>query len=206
MSTKKHWENIYIKNAPSKVGWYQEYPTVSLKIIENSGISPEQSIIDIGGGASCLVDCLIDKEYKNITVLDLSEASLKISMKRLGKRAENIQWCATDITSWDSSIKYNLWHDRAMFHFLTSEDERKQYINSLNRNLLIGGHLIIATFAPDGPPKCSGLNIVRYDADKISSAIGNNFKLLEVINDTHITPGGIEQKYLYFYFKRNPKI
>lgn len=199
---KEHWEKVHGARPADEVSWYQERPVLSLELIEKAGLSREESVIDIGGGASRLVDYLLDWGYRDLTVLDLSSRALKRSRKRLGRRANEVCWIESDITRFEPSRKYDLWHDRAAFHFLTHSDDRQRYREVLLRSLAHGGHLILATFAPGGPQKCSGLDIVQYDAVKLQKELGPEFILKEQQQERHRTPAGREQLFGFYRFQR----
>ncbi len=202
MDRKTHWERIYRENEPTEVGWYQDRPRRSLSMISASGIGKESNIIDVGGGASALVDGLLDDGFKNITVLDISSASIDHTKTRLGDRAAGINWIVADILEITFPRKFDLWHDRAVFHFLTDAGDRRKYIQAMNEALTSDGHLIISTFALKGPPKCSGLNVMRYNPEFMCREIGSDFQLIESVDESHITPSGITQKFVYCRFKR----
>ncbi len=201
---KKHWEQIYQKKSPSSVSWYQTHPTLSLKLIEATGLEKTQPLIDVGGGASVLVDFLLNANYARLAVLDISAHSLQQVKTRLGEKANKVEWYETDVTQFEPLHSFELWHDRAVFHFLTQAEDRKQYVRVLKNTLVPGGHLIIATFAMEGPKKCSELDVIRYDAPLLCHEMGDEFKLLDVQNEGHITPANVEQKFTYFIFKRCP--
>ena len=203
---KAHWENVYLNKSPDEVSWYQQEPTRSLQLIRTIQLDRTAAIIDVGGGASTLVDKLCDDGYKNIGVLDVSAHALAHSKERLADKACRAEWYEEDITEFEPPHQYALWHDRAVFHFLTRKSDRKKYVNILKRALLPGGHLIIMAFAIDGPKKCSGLDIVQYDADKLMAELAGGFELVETGNEVHMTPAGKEQKFAYFHFTRNPGI
>jgi ubiquinone/menaquinone biosynthesis C-methylase UbiE len=201
-NTRAHWEQIYNTKASTDVSWYQTYPSLSLKLIEATGVKREQSIIDVGGGASVLVDCLLDEGIKKLAVLDISPSALEIAKTRLGMRAKNVEWIEADATEFQPQHQFDLWHDRAVFHFLINEEDRRKYVNVLKKTLVPGGHIIIATFAIDGPKRCSGLDTVQYDIESMSAQLGNEFELLEKLDEVHNTPGNKEQKFTYFMYKR----
>jgi trans-aconitate methyltransferase len=159
-------------------------------------------VIDIGGGASRLVDSLVEMNFRDITVLDLSESALASAKARLGRRADHVEWIVADVTSWEPQRIYDLWHDRAAFHFLTDERDRAAYIARLTKSLKPGGHAIIATFAPDGPERCSGLPVMRYDAEGLGLALGGAFELIETRRDEHLTPWGSKQRFQFSLFRR----
>jgi SAM-dependent methyltransferase len=197
-----HWQNVYASKSENEVSWFQENPAPSLDLVAAAGISGEAAIVDIGGGASRLVDNLLDQGFRRLTVLDLSANALAGAKKRLGHRAEGIEWIAADVTSWEPSATYDLWHDRAAFHFLTEPADRDAYLVRLNKALRPGGHAIIATFALDGPERCSGLPIVRYEPEGLARTIGHGFRLVESRRHDHVTPGGNMQRFQFSRFLR----
>lgn len=197
---KTHWENIYHKNAPREVSWYQEEPLSSLQLIHNAHIALDAPIIDVGGGASVLVDFLCAEGYTNIEVLDIASGALAQAKQRLAGKACAVQWHHTDVVNFIPPHDYVLWHDRAVFHFLTEKGDREKYVAVVKRALPPGGHLVIMAFAIGGPLKCSGLEIVQYDAEKLLAELGDGFELLEEGHETHKTPAGNEQKFAYFHF------
>lgn len=201
-SRKAHWENVYASKSENEVSWFQENPAPSLALIAEIGAAPNSAIIDIGGGASRLVDHLIDQGFIDVTVLDLSAAALNAAKARLGERASRARWLAADATVWEPSRAYDIWHDRAAFHFLTEERDRAGYIARLKPGLKIGGHAIIATFALDGPEKCSGLPVMRYDAARLAETLGAGFKLLQSQRNEHATPWGSHQRFQFSVFER----
>jgi len=199
---KPHWENVYAKKSPQRVSWYQEEPTVSLQLIRKTRIALDAAIIDVGGGASTLVDRLLDAAYTNVGVLDLSAKALTHARDRLAGRAHDVKWYEEDVTELKPPHRYSLWHDRALFHFLTAKSDRDRYLNVLRRALEPDGHLIIMAFAIGGPKKCSGLDIVQYDADKLMAELGLGFELLETGHEAHVTPSDDKQKFVYFRLQR----
>ena len=199
---KKHWSDVYSETSHFKVSWYQKIPRTSLEYILSTGLSKDSSIIDVGGGTSVLVDHLIKEKFNNLSILDISENALKISQTRLEAKNKNINWFVSDITEFNTPNKFCLWHDRAVFHFLTQPSDRKNYIANLKKNLTTRGHLIIATFALRGPEKCSGLEIVQYDSEKMKDELGDEFFLVKTKTEFHITPKKKKQKFIYLHFKR----
>ncbi len=197
-----HWERVYQTNHPQAVSWFQKEPTISIQLVQNSGVKKTDPIIDVGGGASTLVDCLASRGYANLTVLDISSAAIELSRERLGAASSGVAWYTADITSFEPPDAYFLWHDRAVFHFLTKRSERKKYVEVLKWSVPTNGHVIIATFSVGGPEKCSGLEIVQYDALKLLAALGDGFQFIEEIGEIHITPQGREQKFSYFRMLR----
>lgn len=199
---QSHWQNVYASKTEKEVSWFQENPAPSLDMIAATGISTDASIIDVGGGASRLVDSLVEKGFRRLAILDLSANALAEAKKRLGHRAEGIEWIAADVTSWEPTTTYDLWHDRAAFHFLTEPADRDAYIARLTKAVRAGGHAIIATFAPDGPERCSGLPIVRYAPEDLAQALGRDFQLIESRRHDHVTPGGNTQRFQFSLFLR----
>ena len=200
MNTKTHWEHIYETKAPTQVSWYQEHIRFSLHYIRNTGIQKTDAIIDVGGGASTLVDDLVADGYQNISILDVSGAALQLARQRLGTHAVDVNWIEADITQADLPEQaYDLWHDRAVFHFLTQAMDRQRYIDTVRHAVRVGGHIIVATFAPDGPERCSGLDVVRYGPQSLHDEFGGDFELVESTRETHHTPFGTEQKFIYCY-------
>ncbi len=200
MESKEHWERVYQAKSPEEVSWYEPTPEKSLELIANAGITREQSIIDVGGGASTLVDCLLREGFANVSVLDISASAIATAQQRLMGDANNVQWIVADITEVSLPAQsYDLWHDRAVFHFLTNPDDRQRYITLVNHALKPGGHIIVATFAPDGPARCSGLEVMRYAPEELHSVFGDNFTLMHSENEQHHTPFGTEQSFIYCY-------
>ena len=201
MNREEHWNQVYQTKGTDDVSWYQRRPDLSLALIAASGVRKDAGIIDVGGGASTLVDFLLDDGYSNLAVLDLSAAALSHSRSRLGARAGGVEWFVTDVTSFEPPHRFGLWHDRAVFHFLTAADDRRGYVATLRRTLQPGGSVVISTFAPDGPPKCSGLEVMRYDAQSLCAELGVEFQLQEVRHETHRTPWQSEQRFIYLRFE-----
>ena len=203
MSQKqKHWDKIYTDKLPVEVSWFQNEPTLSLQLIRDSGISTNAAVIDVGGGASRLIDHLLEHGYSNVAVLDISKSAIEHAQTRLGGDQQKVEWFVSDITHFEATRKFQIWHDRAVFHFLTNAQDREKYVNVLNQALEVNGQLIIATFAIGGPEKCSGLDIVQYDEDKMKKELGDNFQLQEIHHELHYTPNDKEQKFIYFCFKK----
>jgi 2-polyprenyl-3-methyl-5-hydroxy-6-metoxy-1,4-benzoquinol methylase len=202
MDKKKHWDGIYGEKTFSELTWFQPEAKVSVDLIDKLDLSKESSILDVGGGASTLIDSLIEKEFKKITVLDLSENALKQSQKRIGEKTSYISWCVGDVIDFKFNKKFDLWHDRAVFHFLTQESEQEKYISNLEASTKRGSHFIISTFAEDGPLKCSGLEIVRYSKDNLVDKFSAHFECIEFKKETHTSPTGMEQKFNYWVFRK----
>jgi SAM-dependent methyltransferase len=197
-----HWQNVYATKDEKEVSWYQDNPVLSLDLIAASGVARDAAIIDVGGGASRLVDALLDRGFQAITILDLSAKALEATKQRLGRRAKGVNWVVADITTWEPTRRYDLWHDRAAFHFLTEAADRDAYVARLKQAVRSGGHLIIATFALDGPEKCSGLPVVRYDPQALARTLGPGFELVESRRHDHLTPGGNTQRFQFSRFVR----
>jgi SAM-dependent methyltransferase len=200
---QSHWQNVYQTKGERDVSWFQETPTISLDLIRATGIDAGASIVDIGGGASRLVDALLAGGFRSVTVLDVSASALDASRERLGPRAEPVSWIVADVTAWCPDKSYDLWHDRAAFHFLTDPGDRTAYAACVRNAVRPGGHVIIATFAPDGPERCSGLPVVRHDAASIGEALGPSFNLIESRRHDHQTPGGAVQRFQFSRFQRS---
>ncbi|WP_432744785.1 class I SAM-dependent methyltransferase [Methylobacter sp. G7] len=203
MNRKEHWEAIYKSKSPVEVSWYQQKPTISLELIAKCLLSTADSIIDVGGGSSTLCDNLLERGYNHLTVLDLSANALEHSKQRLGDKASLIEWQVEDVTKFSAPEYYDIWHDRAVFHFLTDESDRKKYKDVLNASVKVGGHIIIAAFSIGGPTKCSGLSIVQYDETKLKTELGKNFTLVQQRAEEHITPTGNAQVFGYYLFVKN---
>lgn len=197
---KEHWENVYQQNSPLKLSWYKEDQELSMRLVHDTHISRDAAIIDVGGGASTLVDMLVNEGYTNLTVLDVAARALAHARTRLADKASRIQWYEEDVTRFESPNQYSLWHDRAVFHFLINKTDRDRYVKVLRQSLRSGGHLIMMTFAIDGPSKCSGLDIVQYDEHTLVAVLGNGFQLMESGFENHFTPAGKQQKFAYFRF------
>lgn len=199
---RSHWQNVYLDKGEQQVSWTQLDPQPSLGLIEKFSGGRNASIVDIGGGASRLVDALLAHGFTAITVLDLAEAALQSAKARLGAQGASVQWIAADATEWQPSQAFDIWHDRAAFHFLIDAAERMSYLERLRAGVKPGGHAIIATFAPDGPEKCSGLPVQRYDAANLSRTVGNAFELIENQSHRHVTPWGAVQSFQFSVLRR----
>lgn len=196
---ESHWQDVYAKKTDTEVSWYEESPELSLSLLQEAGLSQGMSIIDIGGGASRLVDALVKTNQAHITVLDLSSAALKAARARLRDDAM-VKWVVADVTAWSPDREYDFWHDRAAFHFLTSPVDQQAYVRVLKRSLKNDGKFVIGTFAVDGPEKCSGLAVVRYDVEGLQSVLGERFKLIGSRPYQHTTPWGATQNFLFNTF------
>ena len=199
---RAHWEGVYTTKGENEVRWFQETPSTSIEMIEATNAGKEAAIIDIGGGASHLVDALLKDGYRSLAVLDLSAAALEAAQKRIGPAAAQVEWIVADVTRWKPARWFDVWHDRAAFHFLTEPDDRAAYLDCLRSGLQVGGQAIIATFALDGPEKCSGLAVQRYDSKSLAETLGMSFELLEVRTEAHKTPWNAVQSFQFSRFRR----
>jgi trans-aconitate methyltransferase len=197
-----HWQKVYLSKGEQEVSWSQRSPEPSLGLIGKFAPSRHASIVDIGGGASRLVDALCEGGYDEVTVLDLSAAALEIARQRLGAQGAQVRWIAADATKWQPPQAFDIWHDRGAFHFLVEDADRDAYVDRLRRGVKAGGHAIIATFAPDGPEKCSGLPVQRYDAESLSETVGHAFQLVEHQAHRHVTPWGAVQSFQFSVLRR----
>jgi SAM-dependent methyltransferase len=198
-----HWEKVYTAKSENEVSWFQENPAPSLELIDEAGATATSAIVDVGGGASRLVDFLVAKGFKAITVLDISRAAIAVTKARLGEKGRSVRWIVADVTKWQPEAgAFDVWHDRATFHFLTDQCDRDAYVERLIRAVRPGGHAIIGTFALDGPERCSGLPVARYDAQGLGATIGERFELVGTRRDAHMTPWGSEQKFQFSLFRR----
>jgi SAM-dependent methyltransferase len=205
MNRKEHWEHVYASKPTDRLGWYKPSLETSLAWIRELGLKPDAPIIDVGCGASTLVDELLHEGYRAITALDISQQALSALRGRLGEREAKVKWLIADITRAELPREhYELWHDRAVFHFLIEAKERRRYRDKLLTALQPDGHLIIGVFAPEAPSKCSGLPVARYDHERLANTVGNELELIRHHKEMHITPGGVEQMYLYCLFRRRP--
>lgn len=203
MQSKQHWEKVYETKPADAVSWFQPHAESSLDFIHATGVGKDAAIIDVGGGASTLVDDLISEGYSDLTVLDLSAAALGAARKRLGVQESKVRWIEADIVEADlPASRYDVWHDRAVFHFLTSPEQREAYVQKVFQSVKPGGHVIVATFAEDGPEKCSGLPVMRYSPDGLHDEFGEAFTLLQHRKEAHQTPAGAVQQFAYCYCRR----
>ncbi len=200
---REHWTRVYREKSPSAVSWYQAEPEPSLRALDRFGAEPSSPLFDIGGGASNLVDALLRRGWKDITVLDIAAPALAAAKERLGRQAGKVHWEVADITSWKPSRRYAVWHDRAVFHFLTAADDRAAYRDALLAGLSPGGLLIMATFALDGPETCSGLKVQRYDPARLANEVGQGFTLLGAWHEEHLTPWASRQSFTWCVFRRD---
>jgi 2-polyprenyl-3-methyl-5-hydroxy-6-metoxy-1,4-benzoquinol methylase len=195
---RTHWDKVYATKVPESVSWYRAHLETSLALVERAAETRSASIIDIGGGESTLVDDLLLRGYESVTVLDVSQTAIEVTKKRLGSAAEKVRWLVGDIVEIELEPRaYDLWHDRAVFHFLTTPDRRLAYVRQVTRAVKPGGHVIVSTFGPEGPTKCSGLDVMRYDAESLHGEFGVHFRLVESSKELHETPFGTTQQFLY---------
>jgi SAM-dependent methyltransferase len=197
-----HWDGVYATKGADEVSWFQENPAISIELIKQTHASSGSAIIDIGGGASRLVDVLLRDGYRAITVLDLSATALELAKERIGPASATVDWIVADVTTWRPVRQYEVWHDRAAFHFLTDPDERRAYLDCLRSAVAPGGQVIIGTFALDGPEKCSGLPVLRYDSKSLAEQLGASFELVETRSELHRTPWNSNQAFQFSRFRR----
>jgi SAM-dependent methyltransferase len=202
MDIRSHWDRVYRTKTPSEVSWYRPHLEKSLELIASAASSRDACIIDVGGGESTLIDDLLDREYRCLSVLDISQIAIDVTRNRLGERAHSVSWLLGDVTTIELPKQhYEVWHDRAVFHFLTNAADRNAYIRQVQEAVKIGGHVIIASFGPEGPLKCSGLDVVRYDAESLHDEFGAQFQLVKHLTEQHQTPFGTTQHFVYCYCK-----
>ena len=201
---KAHWEKIYGEKREDETSWFQPRPETSLTLIEATGEKPQAPLIDVGGGASRLVDHLLETGWQDLTVLDISGAALATARRRLGEREKAVRWLEADLLEAELPGPWRIWHDRAVFHFLVEEADRQRYIAQLRANLEPGGHCIIATFALDGPEACSGLPVQRYSPETLAETLGSEFQLQQTLGEQHHTPAGKIQSFVYCRFRYQP--
>ena len=199
-SIKKHWETVYETKNPDQVSWTQEIPKTSLNFIHSFGLDKKAKIIDIGGGDSKLVDFLLEEGFENITVLDISEKAIQKAQLRLGVKADKVNWIVSDITQFNPTTQYDVWHDRAAFHFLTSEVDINKYVEIVKKS--VSKYIVIGTFSENGPKKCSGLEIKQYSQEEITKLFQNDFQVIECFTENHTTPFDTLQNFIYCGFKR----
>lgn len=199
---KQHWDGVYANKAENEVSWFQQEPATSVDFIRHCGGDLTVPIIDVGGGESRLVDRLLEAGYSDLTVLDISEEALAHSRERLGEVGKRVDWIVASITKWKPERQYRLWHDRAVMHFLNDAADRTAYVRALQAAIAKGGCVVISTFALDGPERCSGLPVTRYSAETLAAELGQQFRLVETVNDDHQTPWGAVQRFQYSRFTR----
>jgi SAM-dependent methyltransferase len=200
MGDKEHWDTVYTTKASDRVSWFRPHLDRSLAFLDAAKIGLAAGVIDVGGGTSTFVDDLLDRGYSNITVLDLSEAALESTRARLGERASRVQWICADVTEAHLPERaYDFWHDRAVFHFLRDPLQRSRYVEAVRRSLTPGGHIVVATFGPHGPEKCSGLKVLRFTPEALHAEFGADFARVASTTEMHTTPWGSEQEFVYCY-------
>jgi trans-aconitate methyltransferase len=197
LNSQEHWQTVYKIKASTDVSWYQTIPQRSLALIQSTGLPPSAAILDVGGGASTLVDHLSARGFSDITVLDIAPAALEATKVRLGTAGAAVQVIAVDVTTWKPPRRYDLWHDRAVFHFLVDAALREKYLKVLRAAIAPGGYLVMATFGPEGPKRCSGLDVRRYTAAELSAVLGPTFSLITGDIEEHTTPSGHIQQFMY---------
>lgn len=200
---KDHWEGLYAQKKPAQVSWYQSHPQHSLSLIGDTGIGTAASIIDVGGGASTVVDHLLQAGYRDITILDIARTAIERAQQRLGDLSQQITWVEGDITDYSPGRTFDIWHDRAVFHYLTLDSDRDFYLKAMHSSLKPGGQVIIATFSDIGPSQCSGLDIMRYNPESLSLALGSALHLVETLTEEHRTPEGGLQQFVYCRFRHD---
>jgi SAM-dependent methyltransferase len=201
-SKRGHWNAVYATKREDELSWFQARPTASLDLIARTGVGPNARIVDVGGGASRLVDALLDAGYQDLVVLDLADAALEKARARLARSASRVEWVTGDVARWEPAARVDVWHDRAVFHFMVSPEDREAYRATLRRALKPGGHVIIGTFASDGPERCSGLPVQRYEPDTLAAELGAGYRLVESLREEHATPGGKTQRFQFSRFAR----
>ena len=200
MTMSAHWDRVYQTKAVDEVSWFAPHLSVSLDLIGDAAPSRASAIIDVGGGEATLVDDLAEQGYADLSVLDLSRSALDFAKERMGRASESVEWIVGDVTQVDlQPARYDLWHDRAVFHFLTEPGARAAYVRQVLRAVRLGGSVIVATFGPDGPKKCSGLDVVRYDSDSLHGQFGPKFRLMDSVTELHTTPSGATQQFMYCF-------
>ncbi|MEX6687980.1 class I SAM-dependent methyltransferase [Danxiaibacter flavus] len=197
---KKHWENVYESKSPKEVSWTQKYPKTSMEFIQSLDLPKTAKIIDVGGGDSNLADCLLEEGYENITVLDISARALEKAKVRLGDKANKINWVVSDVTAYQPETGFDIWHDRAAFHFLTSKEQISKYVEIATKT--IAGYLILGTFSTEGPKKCSGLDISQYNEETLNATFQSAFEKMKCITEDHVTPFNTRQNFLFCCFKK----
>lgn len=201
MATAEHWDAVWADRDPDSVTWFQATPARSLDLI-TSVSGPDEAVVDVGGGASRLVDHLLDRGYEHVTVVDLAESALAASRARLGARSDGVTWLAGDVLTIDLGREISVWHDRAVFHFLTEPSQRAAYVARVRATLRGGGHVVIATFGPNGPETCSGLPTCRYDASGLAAEFGDGFECVRSELEQHVSPTGVAQEFVYVVLRR----
>ncbi|MCL4765335.1 MAG: methyltransferase domain-containing protein [Hyphomicrobiaceae bacterium] len=199
---RAHWEQVFSSRAQDRVSWFEASPETSLRLIRSCGLASDACILDVGAGASRLPDALLREGFTSIAVLDISPSALEQTRERLGPLARSVRFIVADVASWRPDFPIDLWHDRAVLHFLTDGAERAAYAEALRSGVQAGGYAVIAGFAPSGPERCSGLPVVRADQSALAALIGPEFELLDAFEQDHVTPGGVHQRFLFTRFRR----
>lgn len=202
MSNKSHWENVFTTKTPNDVSWTQEYPKTAIDYIENLKLSKTANIIDVGGGDSTLVDALLDKGFLNIWVLDIAATALEKTKNRLGERANLVNWIVSDITEFTPDVKFDFWYDRAVFHFLTTDENINKYVSIAENAIHTNAHFLLGTFSENGPLKCSGLDIKQYSEENMKITFQKNFEVLKCFTEDHITPFNTTQNFQFCGFRK----
>lgn len=200
---RQHWDKVYSEKPPTEVSWYEPMPQISLELIKSCEIDKDAAIIDIGGGDSFLAEFLVSLGYKNITVVDISSKAIERAKERMCEKAEEVKWIIADASKFEPERKYDLWHDRAAFHFLTGEDQKKNYLERVHRAVKPGGYVIMGTFSDKGPQKCSGLEVQQYSVNDMCKLFEEEFTMLSGKNIDHQTPGGKKQNFTFCSFQKN---
>jgi SAM-dependent methyltransferase len=199
---RAHWDAVYLARAEGEVSWYQARPETSLGLVGRTQKGTDAALVDVGGGASRLVDLLLDAGWRRLTVLDLSPVAMDRARARLGARASLVTWLTDDVTTWTPSTRFDVWHDRAVFHFLVGAEDRRRYLATMARAVPPGGQAILGTFASDGPERCSGLPVARYEPETLAAEVGPGFRLVESLHEDHVTPAGKVQRFQFSRFLR----
>ena len=202
MDRKEHWDRVYSSKEPRELTWFQPRPESSLALIRRTGLGPDAGVLDVGAGTSLLTASLLGEGYHDLSVLDVSPKALEVCRTQMGDRAKDVRWLEADLTAFEPKRRWDLWHDRAVYHFLTEEADRVAYSDALGRALEPGGHLIIAAFDLQGPLRCSGLEVVRYSPESLLEAMGSDFTLRGSLQEAHPTPSGGTQSFMYAWFQR----
>jgi 2-polyprenyl-3-methyl-5-hydroxy-6-metoxy-1,4-benzoquinol methylase len=202
MDRKSHWKKVWTNNPETEVSWFQEKPAMSLELIRQYAGAHQDRILDVGGGSSRLVDGLLEEDFRRVGVMDIAEPALKTAQVRLGDRAKLVKWIEADVLHYTPDHVWDVWHDRAVFHFLTEPSDRALYVQTIAKTLSLSGLMVISTFGPEGPTRCSGLDVMRHSPDSLSSAFGADFELAESRVEMHRTPDNKEQQFVYSVFKR----
>jgi hypothetical protein len=202
--TAQHWDSAYAQGERTR-SWFEEHPNASLRMLDAAGVTPRDSVVDVGGGASPLVDALLDRGHRDLTVLDISDIALRVARRRLGEAERGVEWIVTDLLSWSPPRTYGVWHDRAVFHFVTAEADQRRYLAALQAATQTGSAAIFGCFAPDGPDSCSGLPVARHSADDLAAILGNDWTLVATEREHHHTPAGATQPFTWAAFRRHPR-